>query len=222
MESKDPSTVIWSEPGERLRIHVLNADHDPHSLHVHGLVHGIDSDGSWPMGVAASDGRRSDAICPDEQWCYTFDVTRDTVGAWPFHDHVHEIEAMANRGLFGAIIVRDHEGPKPDIEIPFFLHRMLGSGGDPLFDSGVISGRRSFLPYLHRSRHIRLCLPAASDERRRARGSRRSGHCRGCHRGHTDSGLLAVRCHGRSWGNGDLDARRDNAAHGQRCANVTA
>lgn len=139
-----PATVLWTEPGERLRVHVLNADTAPHSLHVHGLVYGIDSDGSWPLGVAATDGRRSDAICPGEQWCYVFDVTEDTVGAWPFHDHVQDIEATADRGLFGGIVVRDQKGPTPDIEVPFFLHRMVGSGGVPLFDSGVLPGGATF------------------------------------------------------------------------------
>jgi plastocyanin len=139
-----PATVIWTAPGERLRVHVLNSDTDPHSLHVHGLAYGIDSDGSWPFGVAASNDRRSDAICPGERWCYVFDVTDETVGAWPFHDHVVEIEASANRGLFGGIVVRDPEGPKPDIEVPFFFHRMVGSGGNPIFDSGTLTGGKTF------------------------------------------------------------------------------
>jgi hypothetical protein len=59
-----PGAVLYAEPGERLFIHVLNADDAPHSFHLHGLVYGIDSDGSWPFGVADADGRRSDAICP--------------------------------------------------------------------------------------------------------------------------------------------------------------
>jgi plastocyanin len=135
-----PATVLWTQPGERLRVHVLNADTAPHSLHVHGLVYGVDSDGSWPFGVSATDGRRSDAICPGDSWCYVFDVTRDTVGAWPFHDHVQDLEAAVDRGLFGGIVVRDPSGPKPDVEVPFFLHRLVGSGGEPLFDSGQIVG----------------------------------------------------------------------------------
>ena len=86
-----PGAVLYAEPGERLFIHVLNADDFPHSFHIHGLVYGIDSDGSWPFGVADADGRRSDAICPGDEWCYTFDVTEETIGAWPFHDHYADI-----------------------------------------------------------------------------------------------------------------------------------
>src|SRR6266852_9334593 len=82
-----PGTVIYASPGDRLRIHVLNGDTMPHSFHVHGLLYGADSDGSWPFGTQSSDGRRSDEICPDQSWTYTYDVTTESIGAWPFHDH---------------------------------------------------------------------------------------------------------------------------------------
>jgi hypothetical protein len=68
-ERRIPGAVLYAEPGERLFIHVLNADDHPHSFHLHGLVYGIDSDGSWPFGVMDADGRRSDAICPGDEWC---------------------------------------------------------------------------------------------------------------------------------------------------------
>ena len=104
-----PGTVIYTTPGERLHIHVLNADSMPHSLHVHGLKYGIDSDGSWPLGTQASDGRRSDEICPGQSWTYKFDVTEEMIGAWPFHDHTRMIAESVNRGLFGGIVVQPHE-----------------------------------------------------------------------------------------------------------------
>ncbi|ASL29122.1 hypothetical protein ACG10_22930 (plasmid) [Azotobacter chroococcum] len=47
-----PGCVLYADPGERLFIHVYNADAEPHSFHVHGLDYGIDSDGSFPFGVA--------------------------------------------------------------------------------------------------------------------------------------------------------------------------
>jgi FtsP/CotA-like multicopper oxidase with cupredoxin domain len=100
-----PGTVIYAQPGERLHIHVLNADSMPHSLQVHGLSYGIDSDGSWPLGTQNSDGRRSDEICPGQSWTYRFDVTEKMIGAWPFHDHCRMIAMSVNRGLFGGIIV---------------------------------------------------------------------------------------------------------------------
>lgn len=131
-----PGTVIYARPGEHLHIHVLNADVMPHSFHVHGLRYGIDSDGSWPLGTQASDGRRSDEICPGQTWIYHFDVTAEMVGAWPFHDHSRHIGESVNRGLFGGIIVlsiEQCEGLRP-FELPplakDFLERRRLAAGD--------------------------------------------------------------------------------------------
>jgi FtsP/CotA-like multicopper oxidase with cupredoxin domain len=101
-----PGTVIYTRPCKRLKIHVWNCDNIPHSLHVHGLRYGIDSDGSWPFGTeAAHHGGRSDAICSGESWTYTFDVTDEMLGVWPFHDHTHHMDMRIEHGLFGGIVV---------------------------------------------------------------------------------------------------------------------
>jgi FtsP/CotA-like multicopper oxidase with cupredoxin domain len=122
-----PGTVIYAHPGERLRIHVKNSDIADHSFHVHGLRYGIDSDGSWPFGTQSSDGRRSDEICPGQAWTYTFDISDDMLGAWPFHDHYRNISANVNRGLFGGIIVLPtHEHERlPCFPLPAGLHSAL-------------------------------------------------------------------------------------------------
>ena len=133
-----PSALIYTKPGERLFIHVLNGDTEPHSFHLHGLIYGIDSDGSWPFGVASSDGRRSDEICPNQSWTYIFDATQETIGAWPFHDHHMRILPSVARGLFGGIVVRDPGCEKPDHEVPLFLHQMAGSRDAVVFDSGTL------------------------------------------------------------------------------------
>lgn len=108
-----PSAVIYAHPGERLHIHVLNADTMPHSFHVHGLRYGADSDGSWPFGTQASDGRRSDEICPGQTWTYRFEITDKMVGVWPFHDHSHHIAESVNRGLFGGVVVLPEDCDAP-------------------------------------------------------------------------------------------------------------
>lgn len=143
-ERRIPGTVIYASPGERLFIHVCNGDDEPHSFHVHGLIYGIDSDGSWPFGVHDANGRRSDAICPGQTWCYVFDVTEDTIGAWPFHDHHMHIAEVVNRGLFGGIVVRDRQCPKPDYEVPLFFHRLTPKRGEAAFDSGTLNRGDTF------------------------------------------------------------------------------
>ncbi len=140
VERRIPGTIIYTQPGERLYVHVLNGDSEPHSLHVHGLHYGIDSDGSWPFGVQDYAGsNRSDAICPGGQWCYIFDVKEDAIGAWPFHDHHMLIEEAVKRGLFGGIVVRDPHCEKADLEVPIFFHRLSAKVGNALFDSDSLN-----------------------------------------------------------------------------------
>jgi FtsP/CotA-like multicopper oxidase with cupredoxin domain len=108
-ESRVPGTVIYAHQHQRLKIHVWNDDVVPHSLHAHGLQYGIDSDGTWPFGTKAGNaGPRSDAICPDETWVYTFDIGYDTRGVFAFHDYTHFSNVSIEQGLFGGIVVLDY------------------------------------------------------------------------------------------------------------------
>jgi plastocyanin len=139
-----PGTVLWAQPGERLYIHVRNADPgDCHSFHLHGLRYGIDSDGAWPFGVQTKAGLRSDEIRPGESWTYVFDATAETIGAWGFHDHVHDVARNVNRGLFGGLIVRDPAAGCADHDVPVFVHQMQG-GAECQIDSGVLHHNQSF------------------------------------------------------------------------------
>jgi plastocyanin len=122
-----PGTVIYTRPCQRLKIHVWNMDDVSHSLHVHGLRYGIDSDGSWPFGTeAAHHGGRSDAICPGQTWIYTFDVPDDALGAWPFHDHTHHMDMKIDQGLFGGIVVLGQcDRPPRRFRFPWHLLRPI-------------------------------------------------------------------------------------------------
>jgi plastocyanin len=115
-----PGTVIYARPCQRLKIHVYNCDEVPHSFHIHGLRYGIDSDGAWPFGTQAADGRRSDAICPGESWTYTYDVTEEMIGPWPFHDHAHPMDNRIGQGLFGGLVVL---GPCDNPPRPFVFRK---------------------------------------------------------------------------------------------------
>lgn len=102
-----PGCVLYAYVGDNVRIHVHNADNRPHSFHIHGIEYGIDSDGAWPMGTQAADGRRSDEICPGKSWTYIYQVRESMIGAWAFHDHSsHASHGSSKLGLFGGIIIR--------------------------------------------------------------------------------------------------------------------
>ena len=139
-----PGAFLYAHPGERLYIHVLNDDDTPHSFHIHGVIYGIDSDGSFPFGVGNDEDQRSDEICPGDSWTYVFDATEETIGVWPFHDHYRNIGETANLGLFGGLVVRARDCEKADYEVPFFLHRMAGQRNNSLFDSGTLNNGGTF------------------------------------------------------------------------------
>jgi FtsP/CotA-like multicopper oxidase with cupredoxin domain len=140
-----PGSVLYARPGERLYIHVLNGDPDDcHSFHLHGLRYGIDSDGAWPFGVGTRSGRRSDEIVPGQAWTYVFDATPDTIGAWAFHDHVRMVQANVNRGLFGALVVRDPAAPCAAHEVPMFLHQLQSTVMGDGFESPVLTNGGTF------------------------------------------------------------------------------
>jgi FtsP/CotA-like multicopper oxidase with cupredoxin domain len=51
-----PGTVIYARPGDRLKIHVVNADSQPQSFHMHGLQYGIEppqDGGGWTTDRSA-------------------------------------------------------------------------------------------------------------------------------------------------------------------------
>jgi FtsP/CotA-like multicopper oxidase with cupredoxin domain len=136
-----PGTVLWADVGDRLAVHVVNADPaDCHSLHLHGLHYGADSDGAWPLGVQGKNGTRSDDIHPGGSWTYHFTAGPDTVGVWAFHDHHQQVQRWINRGLFGALIVRDPAAPPADHEIPLFVHQLAGDVAQDGFESPVLEG----------------------------------------------------------------------------------
>jgi FtsP/CotA-like multicopper oxidase with cupredoxin domain len=144
-----PGAVIYARPGDFLRIHVKNSDITPHSFHVHGLKYGSDSDGSWPFGTQSQDNRRSDEICPGQSWTYSFEVTDEMLGAWPFHDHYRDIGMSVNRGLFGGIIVLPGEecDHLPRFPLPTGLKKAMDQHQQSLSQTPMrMPGRPAALP----------------------------------------------------------------------------
>jgi FtsP/CotA-like multicopper oxidase with cupredoxin domain len=139
-----PGCVLFAEVGDELSIHVRNSDAECHSFHVHGLEYGIDSDGAWPLGVRAADGRRSDQILPGESWTYRYRVGEESVGVWAFHDHYRSVQRWTNRGLFGMLVVRDPGAEECAHEIPLIVHQLSGDVALDGFESPTLSAGQSY------------------------------------------------------------------------------
>ena len=81
-----PGPLLRARVGDRLRIHFKNLDTTfkrPHSMHFHGVHYKPSSDGAYLPGFS---GRDAD-VKPGRTFTYKLTAGRDSVGAWPYHDH---------------------------------------------------------------------------------------------------------------------------------------
>ena len=89
-----PGPLIRARVGDKIRVHFKNLDtafNRPHSMHFHGVEYKPDSDGSYLPGFSGPDAD----VKPGETWTYKLTAGKDSVGAWPYHDHGPEMGRLA-------------------------------------------------------------------------------------------------------------------------------
>jgi FtsP/CotA-like multicopper oxidase with cupredoxin domain len=110
-----PGPLIRARVGDRLRVHFKNADRlfeRPHSMHFHGVHYKPSSDGAYLPGFSGPDGD----VKPGRTWTYRLRAGRDSVGAWPYHDHSPSMHESLEGGLWGMLSIRGASEPLPDRE----------------------------------------------------------------------------------------------------------
>jgi FtsP/CotA-like multicopper oxidase with cupredoxin domain len=110
-----PGPLIRARVGDRIRVHFKNLDtlhHEPHSMHFHGVHYRPSSDGAFLPGVS---GRDAD-VKPGQTWTYKLTAGRDSVGAWPYHDHSPSMEHSIHGGMWGMLSIRGRRERLPDRE----------------------------------------------------------------------------------------------------------
>jgi FtsP/CotA-like multicopper oxidase with cupredoxin domain len=110
-----PGPLLRARVGDRLRVHFKNMDttlKHPHSMHFHGVHYRPSSDGAYLPGVS---GRDAD-VKPGRTYTYKLTAGRDSVGAWPYHDHGPEMEASIDGGMWGMLSIRGRAERVPDRE----------------------------------------------------------------------------------------------------------
>jgi len=110
-----PGPLIRARVGDRLRVHFKNLDtvfHNPHSMHFHGVHYRPSSDGAFLPGFSGPDAE----VMPGETYTYRLRAGRDSVGAWPYHDHSPSMEASIHGGMSGMLSIRGRSEPLPDRE----------------------------------------------------------------------------------------------------------
>ncbi|RKP23330.1 Cupredoxin, partial [Syncephalis pseudoplumigaleata] len=99
--------VIRAEVGDIIRVWFWNRASIPYSMHPHGVLYQLDSEGAWYAG-----GGRGGRVEPGGRFLYTWEVPARAGPAendrgsimWGYHSHVEEL-ADVNAGLIGPIIV---------------------------------------------------------------------------------------------------------------------
>jgi manganese oxidase len=110
-----PGPLIRARVGDRIRVHFKNLDtlfRRPHSMHFHGVHYRPSSDGAFVPGFSGKDGN----VKPGRSYVYKLRAGRDSVGAWPYHDHSPSMEESIEGGMWGVLSIRGRREKLPDRE----------------------------------------------------------------------------------------------------------
>jgi len=120
-----PGPLIRARVGDRIRVHFKNLDfrfRNSHSMHFHGVHYAFPSDGSYIPGIS---GRGAD-VRPGQAFTYVLRAGRDSVGAWPYHDHGPAMDASIAGGMYGMLSIISRRARWPDREFVVALSSMRG------------------------------------------------------------------------------------------------
>lgn len=134
-----PGPIIRCQVGDTVRVHFRNNDtyyKVPHSISVHALAYTPENDGGWAWMLRDRPGT---AINVGDTYTYEWKAIPRSVGTWPYHDHsvpsdpgkgLMVMEAGAELGLFGMLVVTDENTPTVDQEFCVIWHSLY-SGDVP-------------------------------------------------------------------------------------------
>jgi FtsP/CotA-like multicopper oxidase with cupredoxin domain len=115
-----PGPLIRARVGDRIRVHFKNMDDlfdRPHSMHFHGVRYRPSSDGAFLPGFSGRDAE----VKPGRTYTYRLHAGRDSVGAWPYHDHSPSMHESVLGGMYGMLSIRPRREPLPDREFVVVL-----------------------------------------------------------------------------------------------------
>ncbi|HUR83853.1 MAG TPA: multicopper oxidase domain-containing protein [Solirubrobacteraceae bacterium] len=110
-----PGPLLRARVGDRIVVHFKNMDFtrmNGHSMHFHGVEYKPSSDGAYVPGVSGPDGN----VLPGGTWTYRLTAGRQSVGAWPYHDHSTSMHESIDGGMYGMLSIRGRDEPLPDRE----------------------------------------------------------------------------------------------------------
>jgi FtsP/CotA-like multicopper oxidase with cupredoxin domain len=106
-----PGPTIEADPGDRVRLVLDNELPEPTTIHFHGMT--------VPAGMDGVPVISQDAVMPGDSFAYEFTV-RNT-GTNMYHSHFNA-QKQVPMGLLGALVVRDPQDPKVDVDYLMVLN----------------------------------------------------------------------------------------------------
>jgi manganese oxidase len=122
-----PGPILRGAVGDTIRVHFRNNDTHygyPHSMHPHGVQYTPTNDGAW----FAADPRPGSSIAVGQSYTYEWQVRKNSVGTWVYHDHAQTtnsgmiMEFGGELGLFGFFAITDSSTAAVDKEVFTFIH----------------------------------------------------------------------------------------------------
>jgi manganese oxidase len=110
-----PGPLLHARVGDRILVHFKNMDtlrHARHSMHFHGVHYKPSSDGAYLPGFSGRDA----VVKPGQTFTYRLRAGKDSVGAWPYHDHSIEMHDSIMGGMYGALSILGRNERRPDRE----------------------------------------------------------------------------------------------------------
>lgn len=129
-----PGPLLDATVGDTLVVHFRNAIPYPCTMHPHGVFYSNEMDGAY-KGYWTDPGG---FVQRGRTFTYVWECPEGTQGTWLYHDHGPFETVCIPKGLFGPMVVRDPDEPKPDREFFLGFHTYL---------PGVVAPRQKSVLY---------------------------------------------------------------------------
>ncbi|MBN8867718.1 MAG: multicopper oxidase domain-containing protein [Solirubrobacterales bacterium] len=110
-----PGPLLDVTVGDTLVVHFRNTLSTPVTMHPHGAFYSNEMDGAY-KGYWTDPGG---FVQTGRTFTYVWECPEGTQGTWLYHDHGPFEQLTIFSGLFGPLVIRDPDEPRPDRE--FFL-----------------------------------------------------------------------------------------------------
>jgi FtsP/CotA-like multicopper oxidase with cupredoxin domain len=132
-----PGPLLEAETGDTIVVNFRNEAGTPVTMHPHGIFYTNDMDGAYKGRYTTLGG----FVEPGRTFKYVWEARAGTEGAWFYHDHGPMDPVPVFKGLFGPLIIRNPNYPRPDREFFLCFHSFapLATGLDTQFS--CVNGR---------------------------------------------------------------------------------